>query len=207
MAKYKICPVCGKHNMPTMLECIGCETDLSGIRTIDEDIEKAQSVPSPSVPKASSVKMIRLCDCGYKNSVQNRKCISCGEDISMVVPTPDTAEKDEPVKFVLSSIDGSFAYELTQAKTVVGRENEMREYLDGKPYVSRKHAEFQVEKDKLFLVNYSHTNYTFINNQKIDDENPHELSDGDEVGLGGNSENKQRQSDAAYFLVRIGSCS
>lgn len=190
-----------------MLECSKCEADLSGIRTIDEDVEKAQNATLKSTSKASSVKMIRLCDCGCKNSVQNRKCINCGEDISMVVPTPDAEETTEHVQFILSSIDGAFAYELTNPITIVGRENEMQEYLEKKSYVSRKHAEFRIKNDKLFLINYSHTNYTFINNQKIDDESPHELNDGDEVGLGGNSENNQRQSDAAYFLVRMGSCS
>lgn len=207
MAKYKICPVCGEHNAPTMLECFKCEADLSGIRTIDEDTEKALNAQPESTPKTASAKMIRLCDCGYKNSVQNRKCASCGEDISMVVPTLDMEETVEAIKYVLSTLDGSFAYELTQPITVVGREHEMQSYLDNKSYVSRKHAEFRIEEDKLFVVNFSHTNYTFINNIKIEDEKPHELSDGDEIGLGGNSENNQRQNEAAYFLVRIGSCS
>lgn len=207
MAKYKICPVCGEHNAPTMLECFKCEADLSGIRTIDEDTEKALSAQPESTPKVTSVKMVRLCDCGCKNSVQNRKCTSCGEDISMVVPTPDSEEITETIKYVLSTLDGNFAYELTQPITVVGREHEMQAYLNNKSYVSRKHAEFRIEDNKLFIVNFSHTNYTFINNKKIEDEDPHELNDGDEVGLGGNSENNQRQNKAAYFLVRIGSCS
>ena len=33
-----------------------------------------------------------------------------------------------------------------------------------------------------------------------------ELKDGDEIGLGGNSQNGQRQNEAAYFVIRIGSC-
>lgn len=31
MEKYKICPTCGIQNPPTMLECIECETDLTGV--------------------------------------------------------------------------------------------------------------------------------------------------------------------------------
>ena len=33
-----------------------------------------------------------------------------------------------------------------------------------------------------------------------------ELKDGDEIGLGGNEQNGSRQAEAAYFLVRIGTC-
>lgn len=207
MAKYKICPVCGEHNKPVMLECLKCEADLSGTRVIDENTEKAQNSQNKIEKKSVITRMIRVCDCGYKNSVQNRKCVSCGEDISMVIPTPDSKEETEEIKYILSSIEGDYTYELSQPITIVGRENEMKDYLANKTYVSRKHAEFRIEDNKLFIVNYSHTNYTFINNNKIGDENPKELKDGDEIGLGGNSQNNQRQNDAAYFVIRIGACS
>lgn len=29
MEKFKICPVCGMRNKPNMIECLGCETDLT----------------------------------------------------------------------------------------------------------------------------------------------------------------------------------
>ena len=58
----------------------------------------------------------------------------------------------------------------------------------------------------MYVFNFSKTNYTYINNVKIEDDNPKELKDGDEIGLGGNSQNGQRQNEAAYFVIRIGSC-
>ena len=207
MAKYKICPVCGEHNEPYMLECSKCETDLSSTRILDEDTEKAQSEQnSKENVSSSTAKMIRLCDCGFKNPVQSRKCQSCGEDISMVVPSPDEAETEETNKFIISSLDGSFAYEFVSESTVVGRENELQDYLGDKSYVSRRHAEFKIIDGKLYVFNFSKTNYTYINNVKIEDDNPKELKDGDEIGLGGNSQNGQRQNEAAYFVIRIGSC-
>lgn len=206
MAKYKICPVCGEHNQPVMLECFKCEADLSGTRVIDEDTEKVQAEQigsQKSVPNTSH-RMVRICDCGQKNFMQSRKCSSCGEDISMIIPTLDT--ESAIVKYVMSSLDGQYVYEVKGASTIIGRENEMQEYLSKKAFVSRKHAELQLEDDKLFIINFSHTNYTYINNEKVDDENRRELRDGDEVGLGGNSQDGQRQDDAAYFVIRIGSC-
>lgn len=204
MAKYKICPVCGEHNEPFMLECSKCETDLSSTRVIDEDTEKAleeqkKQEKNDDIP----VKMIRICDCGFKNPMQSRKCQNCGEDISTVVPIPDE-EKTEPIKYVISTLDGEYAYEIVSVATVVGRENELKDYLEGKSYVSRKHAEFKLVNDKLYIINFSHTNFTYVNNVKIEDDSPQELKDGDEIGLGGNMQNGKRQDEAAYFVVRIG---
>ena len=206
MGKYKVCPICGEHNEPYMLECSKCETDLSSTRVIDEYTEKAQSEQKLLGNTPSTVaKMIRLCDCGFKNPVQSRKCQSCGEDISIVVPTQDE-ETEEVSKYIISSIDGTYAYEIVSPSTIVGREHELQDYLEEKSYVSRRHAEFQIEDSKLYIINLSKTNYTYINNVKIDDDSPKELNDGDEIGLGGNLQNGQRQDEAAYFVVRIGSC-
>ena len=151
--------------------------------------------------------MIRICDnCGAKNPVQARRCSSCGEDISMVVPTPDTVS---PIlQYLLSSLDGTYAYEVKEGCTVAGRENEMREYLSSKPYVSRKHAELilNLSEEKLSIKNCNTTNYTFVNNEMISGDTCIDLKDGDEIGLGGNEQNGSRQEEAAYFIVRIGSC-
>lgn len=205
MAKYKICPVCGEHNEPIMLECFKCETDLSGVRVLDEENEKAlQTMNCAVAKKPVSKRMVRICDCGVKNSIQNRKCESCREDISMVVPTPDTDESQQ--RYVLTSLDGSYAYEIKVGNTVIGREYEMKDYLQGKSYVSRKHAELNLQEGKLFIKNYSGTNYTYINTKKIDIDESRELQDGDEIGLGGNSQGGERQDEAAYFVIRIDSC-
>lgn len=213
MEKYKVCPVCGTHNNPLFLECSDCETDLQNVPVIDESMElAAQNKGQTTDTVPASAPMVRVCDCGEKNPVQARRCSACGEDISMIVPTPDTAsvEACTPAvqQFLLSSLDGAFAYEVQNGTTVIGRENEMREYLATKPYVSRKHAELNLDIDAgiLTIKNCNTTNYTFVNNTMISGDSSVELKDGDEVGLGGNQQNGSRQPEAAYFLVRIGSC-
>ena len=217
MEKYKVCPACGTHNNPLFLECTNCEADLQNIPVVDEEMEQAaaqnagQSAEiNPSTSPSTS--MVRVCDCGAKNSVQARRCSSCGEDISMIIPTPDTTTAADNApnvqQYVLSSLDGTFAYEIKEGTTVIGRENEMREYLASKPYVSRKHAELSLDTEEasLTIKNSNTTNYTFVNNQMISGDMAVELKDGDVIGLGGNEQNGSRQPDAAYFLVRIGSC-
>ena len=199
MKKYKICPLCGKQNNPDLLECLSCETDLTGVKITDEENEKNE------VFQEKGDEFVRVCDCGFVNPPNARKCQSCGEDISDVSPTKHTLENtiEDTSSYILSSLDGEYAFQLSNTETVIGREAEMSEYLSSKIYVSRIHARIVVEEG-LFIENLSKTNHTYVNNSKITQKA--KLSDGDEIGLGGNSINGKRQNEAAYFMVRIGKC-
>ena len=202
MEKYKICPSCHEKNEPTLLECIYCEADLTGVKITDEESERMQE--NNSIAEQQTAELVRLCECGAKNPPNARKCSLCGEDISDITPTPDTAEKPAETTFVLSSTDGQYAYKLTSDEIIIGRENVMSEYLSVKSYVSRSHARLSIINGELFIENMSNTNFTYVNNQKITEKT--RLNDGDEIGLGGTNINGKSQSMAAYFLVRIGQC-
>lgn len=211
MEKYKICPTCGAKNPPTILECLSCETDLTGVPIGERmaSVSDTNHIPIPEVtPGCEDGKMIRLCECGAKNPPSARKCAVCGEDISDIMPTQDTTLTlvGDPIRYCFSSLDDEYAYVFQSNLTVIGRENAMSEYLKDKSFVSRKHAEILIETDKLWIKNYSHTNGTYVNNYLIKDDEYTELHDGDVVGLGGNEKNGKKQDDAAYFRVRIGSC-
>lgn len=198
MEKYKVCPCCGTKNEPVLLECIQCASDLTGEKITDDETEKARLIQEPLT---GNTRLIRLCDCGTINAANARKCISCGEDISDILPTP---ERENTISFVLSSLDGNYAFRLVSDETVIGRENAMQDYLKDKTYVSRAQCKLTIECGDLFIENLSGTNFTFVNNQKIS--KIQKLTDGDEIGLGGVNKNGTRQELAAYFLVRIGTC-
>lgn len=204
MEKYKICPSCNTKNPPDLFECMKCEADLIGIKITDENTERmiTNNIASQTeTPK----KMVRICECGTKNAPNARKCISCNEDISDITPTPYD-EKDElkTATFVLSSIDGQYAFKINTDDLIIGRENMMSEYLSAKSYVSRAHARITKLNNELFIENLSNTNLTYVNNKAITEKT--KLFDGDEIGLGGTNINGKRQEQAAYFLVRIGQC-
>ena len=76
----------------------------------------------------------------------------------------------------------------------------MREILADKPYVSRIHAKLTVADGRLYIENLSHTNYTYVNNERIP-AGRMELKPSDEIGLGGLAIDGRRQEQAAYFLV------
>ena len=205
MEKYKICPACGKHNTSTMLECLFCETDLTGVRILDQETEEMLNQPVEPAVDEHPGDMVRVCEeCGAINRVSDRKCTGCGEDISDIVPTPRAGE-EQSVHCILSSIDGTYAFELTENETTIGRESAMKEYLRSKMFVSRIHAKIIKDNNTLSITNLSSTNYTFVNNERLSGDK-HPLQDGDEIGLGGCVLNGERQENAAFFVVRIGTC-
>jgi len=140
MEKYKLCPACGTKNAPSLLECAACEADLTAVKVTDENTETAQPAPTPTPA------VVRLCDCGVKNPGAARKCAGCGEDISDITPIPDTAEAAPAVSFLLSSLDGQYAYRIPAGSTLIGREHAMGDYLSAKPYVSRQQARLRPKR-------------------------------------------------------------
>ena len=198
MEKFKICPVCGMHNKPNMIECLGCETDLTSVKATDEETEKAKSDVQESEVSKPQEEYVRICDCGAVNSATAKKCVECGEDISDIAPTLN--EQRSECAFVMASVDGTYVFEIKDGEALIGREHEMKEYLMSKPYVSRQHAKLIKEADKVFIENLSGTNYTFVNNQRIAERT--ELKFDDEIGLGGNEVNGKRQDEAAYLVLR-----
>ena len=209
MQKYKICPSCQAKNEPMLFECLVCETDLTGIKITDEETEKVRVESTVSAPVAAEEQsLVRVCDCGEKNPSNARKCGACHEDISDIMPTPDKTVDSSAVtsalRYLLSSLDGKYVYQLSVGETVVGRENAMSDYLVSKYYVSRAHAKFTIENDILYIENLSNTNPTYIDNKQISGKT--KLEDGAEIGLGGTNINGRCQAEAAYFLVRCSQC-
>ncbi len=213
--KYKICPVCGEQNPPSLLECRNCETDLTAIKVTDpaEEMQKDGDGAAPAVSCGDQSSLVRICDCGQANPPQARKCIACGEDISDILPTPagctdqieSTAEEaaasgENGTAYRLEAIGEAFSAMITEPECIIGRTEMLKEYLGSRMYVSRRHAKLTVVGDQVFIENLSSTNRTFINNEPVS--GPRALQDGDEIGLGGIETEHGRQEQAAYFYFR-----
>jgi ribosomal protein L40E len=204
LTKFKVCPACGEHNTPALLECKKCETDLTGIKVVDEAIlATANASAGEATASSNSRNLVKLCDCGSANPPQARKCSSCGEDISDVRATESQSSSRVTQKVVLRSIDASFTFPLDKPVVVIGREAEMQQYLETKVYVSRKHAKFTLTNDEIYIENMSSTNCTYVNNALIPSDAPTLLKNGDEIGLGGKQINGKRQSQAAYLVIEV----
>lgn len=197
MENYKICPCCGESNAPTLFECKNCMADLTYIKITKKSDETV------SVKSDTTLKKVKKCNCGNENPSNARKCLSCGEDISDIIPRSN--EKIPASVFNLCSMDDDFFFPI-KGETIIGRENEMGFYLQNKKYVSRCHAKLTVKDNKLYILSLSSTNHTYVNNEAILENVPVEIKDGDEIGLGGCVNNEERQNYAAYFKVRSEQC-
>ncbi len=204
MEKYKICPICHTRNEPMRLECVNCEADLTRVTITDDQNEKTEKklTENQSVSEQESIRSVRICSCGMHNPANARKCQSCHEDISDIMPVSESKESIDT--FILSSLDGAYAYRISVDEIIIGRDHEMCEYLSVKKYVSRVHARLSVEANELYIENLSNTNYTYINNHRINEKV--KLAVGDEIGLGGTNIDGICQPEAAYFVVRTKSC-
>ena len=200
LEKYKVCPVCGEHNAPRLLECRKCETDLTGVKVVDSSTEVKQE---ENAPDAASEDLFRACDCGELNPPQARKCWACGEDISDIIPTKHAAQVPKPFSYKLTSLDGSFSVSIEESVIVVGRDAKLKDYLSSKAYVSRQHAKLTIVAGRVFIENISKTNQTFVNNEPIENNMPYTLKDGDEIGLGGKEIGGKRQDEAAFFRFGV----
>ena len=212
LEKYKICPVCGEHNSPSLLECRKCEADLTGVKVTDSALEQQEK--KEEEPAAGTPALVRVCECGAHNPPQARKCRECGEDISDIMPTavvqecasvtPSTVEQEgASFAYVLQAVGDEYSVTIERPVSVIGREAELQDYLADKMYVSRRHAKLTIVAGKVLIENLSNTNRTFINNTEIPQTEPTPLTDGDEIGLGGIEINGERQKDAAYFLFKV----
>lgn len=195
MEKYKVCPSCGEHNNPRLIECSSCGTDLMSVKVADEATENIVYEP------VTETEMVKVCECGAENPPAARKCCSCDEDISDILPTPKTEKCCK--QYVISDISGNFTYDIpNDSEIIIGRENVLKEFISGKSYVSRSHAKLVSEGDNLYITNLSGTNYTYVNNEKIPNDTPTQLKTDDEIGLGGCVNNGSRQELAVYLVVR-----
>lgn len=202
LQKFKVCPNCGEHNAPNLLECRRCETDLTGIKVVDSSTEQEGSPSKETAPDQIGT-LVRVCECGAQNPPQARKCKVCGEDISDILPSNIAPEDVKTFSYELKAIDDNFTAVLDQPVVIVGRNSELKEYLEKKLYVSRSHAKLTIVAGKVFIENLSKTNKTYVNNALIEEGTPCELANGDEIGLGGMVLNDMRQSQAAYFTFTI----
>ncbi len=201
MVRFKICPICGERNEPIAIECEKCDANIATVRIMDEETFKIEQEQESQVSSVAPMTRTRICEeCGFRNPSNARKCQKCGEDISDIIPVEAAEEKH--LHFILRSLDGEYAYQIPEGKTLIGREAEMSEYLSKKSFVSRRHAQLTLENGKATIENISKTNYTYINNEKMTNEII-ELHDGDIIGLGGNEKNGKRQDEAAYFSMRL----
>lgn len=199
--------------------------------TSSEDMD-AQPVQSTETTESTETKPAKICTCGQINSPTMKFCAKCRGSIknqprvfieagryqramaelqeikknvqnSETPRTPVREHTGTPVFTLKSATDDySFSIDPQHSLAVIGRENQMAEYLHDKGYVSRRHAKVGYRGDLVSITDLNSSNGTFINYRKITAGEEELLHEGDRVSLGGPWNEDQKDPDTAYFTVQ-----
>lgn len=199
--------------------------------TSSEDVD-AQPVQSTETTESTETKPAKICTCGQINSPTMKFCAKCRGSIknqlrvfidagryqramdelqeikkniqnSETPRTPVREHTGTPVFTLKSATDDySFSIDPQDSLAVIGRENQMAEYLHDKGYVSRRHAKVGYRGDLVSITDLNSSNGTFINYRKITAGEEELLHEGDRVSLGGPWNEDQKDPDTAYFTVQ-----
>lgn len=138
--------------------------------------------------------------CGFRNNTGLLECRECDADL-MSVPVTDENTLSAYSGVTLVSKDGKYKADITAPETIVGRDYVMQEYLKDKSFVSRMHVKLSITDGKLFVKDMDSTNHTYINDKLLPESGAF-VSKGDEISLGGYTENGTFPDKAACFVVR-----
>ncbi len=206
-SRVKLCsnPECWEVNPSNMAQCKECGTSLINVRAvmrekIDLEISKKREkqiviTDTEAISEILTDRMVRICDCGHSNPVNLRLCEKCGDEISDVIPIcKSMMEKN----YYFEALDDEFRHNVINGIYIVGKEQLMQ-----KEFVSEKHAEISFGANGLLIRDLKSTNGTYINNKEIKPFEWNLLHDGDELAFGGKEIDGKRQSNAAYFKVKV----
>ncbi len=253
MSFIKVCSKCGTVNPANRTECSNCHKDLTREKKITEEKYNelkaaeeaaAEEKGAPEPPQGddgaargnagvtednAAPRMVYICEnCGTPNDTKRTVCISCGDSLAGIVPTPfagneseenngqntdntgntgagNSSETDSTVELYvrkthITSADGSFSLELTEGDHRLGRKEEGSGYLSDKMYVSGFHAVLSVSNGEYFIEDFS-TNGTFINGSRIDKgKKVKVVPEADLIGLGSHK-TSDFLDQAAYFRI------
>ncbi len=203
-AMVRLCDNCHAKNPPNARKCSVCGEDIADILpTADKEQPKKEKAkaksleevqipldipPVPPIPDPSTTPPTESKDSATASEIAPATLLN-------------TALSRLPFTVTLTTLDKKISYTLTGERTVLGRTEELGQYLSTKPYVSRLHCVLTVSEEGVFVEDLNNTNYTFVNNTRIIGKV--KLEKGDTLSLGGLVIGGNRQTHAAYFTVSI----
>lgn len=206
----RLCDACFAKNPPNARKCLLCGEDISDILPTP-DAQGGAVEPRPkgnatvdtvdTADALDTADTVETVDTETTDAVDTDDTVDTAVVDTLPVTALNTEAKGLPFTVVLVSEDRSFRYTVTQERTLIGRSEEMGDYLAAKPYVSRVHCAITVSDEGIFLEDLNNTNYSFVNNTRA--VGRVRLENGDSLSLGGLLVGGKRQTGAAYFTVTV----
>lgn len=159
------CSACGKENLPGEMFCQFCGVQLPPV---------ASNLPPPPTPLTGVLGRQR-------KSAQAESIL------------PDQVQETGKSRLVLHGSTIEFLLPVSQKEVLIGRSDPAKDIypdIDLAPYegerkgVSRRHARIVRDSKGTYLVDLNSTNFTFLNQKKLQPGQEYFLKDGDKVSLG-----------------------
>jgi len=200
------CPSCGTPAIPGEAYCGNCGAALPAAQPAAPAAAPVQPVAPLPTPVAPVGATVRCPTCGTDNMPGQAFCDNCGASLAAAPPpvvVPPVAPVVPPVappppvigmrpRLVVAGTGAQFDLS-GKAEIVVGREDPVSGVfpeVDLTPHggeeggVSRRHAKITVRGNQCLIEDLNSTNFTFVNNQKLNPGVPQPLNSGDQVRLG-----------------------
>ena len=176
-----------------------------------EALQKRSSV-TPTSDQVSAVQPIKCLYCGFLNNAQDVFCQYCGLELivepsrelkpstsaisnetSAAQRTTSPQPQHPPGKLIVLESLAEVSLPPGKPDFIVGRSDAVKNIypdVDLTPFggdlygVSRLHARFIIQKPQIFIEDLNSTNYTYLNNLKLQPGQRYILRNGDELRLG-----------------------
>ncbi len=207
------CPSCGQLTTPGTAFCDNCGASLSAptAAAVPPVSPPPAWTPPPAVPPAATQ---QCPNCGAAATPGAAFCDNCGASLSgTAVPPPPINYQQSPQpgyppqyppvqppvvtgpppRLVVQATNQSIPFPGGKVELLVGREDPVSNVfpeIDFEPHggdeggVSRRHAKFTLQGSQWYITDLQSTNFTFVNKEKLQPNQPHLLNNGDEVRLG-----------------------
>ncbi len=204
------CSACGYQNVPGEMFCQNCGVQLAPVPSTppppprpvsgsasEQKIKPGQDIsyrPTdiPSLQPVQAHIPVGTCTlCGHINGPSDAFCQNCGAQL--VPATAPFAAPMAPGKLIIK--EGSVVVPLPIGKNeiLLGRSDPVRNIfpdIDLTPYggekagVSRRHARLVMQGFQMYLEDLNSTNFTFLNQQKLQPGQLYPVIPGDEIRVG-----------------------
>ena len=197
-----VCPSCGAAVIPGEVFCDACGASLPAApvaQPVQPTPAPAQPVAQPAAAPAAPVAggAVKCPICGASQPAGQAFCDACGASLAAAappVPPPVTPPPPPAIHPRLIVAGTGTQFDLSgKVEFLMGREDPVSGVfpeVDLTPHggteggVSRRHAKLKVQGNQWLIEDLNSTNFTFVNNQKVNPGVPQPLKDGDQVRLG-----------------------
>jgi len=186
------CPSCGALAIPGEAFCGDCGAALPAVQPAAPAAPPVQPVAPPPTPAAPVGAAVKCPACGADQPLGQTFCDNCGASLAAAPPPPPPPPPMARPRLVAAGTGAEFDLS-GKAEILLGREDPVSGVfpeVDLTPHggeeggVSRRHAKLTVRGNQWLVEDLNSTNFTFVNNQKLNPGVPQPLNSGDQIRLG-----------------------